>query len=650
MEDLEKKELWAITAFYNPGRYKLRYKNYRVFRENLKRQGVPLISVELAFKSANFELQNDDAEKLIQIRGGEQNVLWQKEQLLNIAYQNLPEDCEKFAWLDCDVIFENDQWAKESAELLDSYMVIQPFETSFRLKKGMTELGEFVELDRFFEARPSLCSQYLNTRGSPFKKGHTGFAWAARKEVFKDIGFYNKMVVGGGDTVLTAGFLGIREHKLTPKLTQALADDEGQWRKQMFDRVAARVSFTSGDLLHLWHGLSRFRLLNRRFKILRDHSYDPQGDVFVNDQGILEWNTESNRVREIQKKVSLFFWSRNEDGSFLRGVWVERRRIFKRLLERDWLSPLRLRIKKSLSRIRFYRELAELTLNKKVLSDEKLSVVIMNWKKPDTVKEIIDKYIGYEFVDDVVIWNNNSEQAFSYEHPSVKVVNCARDCGLDSRFAAASLAQHENILFHDNDLVLPRSTLAVLFKRYLKASHLAHSCGFGRNIVSGYTMYMPNQYGRVDVVLTRALIMNRKYVPKYFEQVSRYDYVRKFTCGNGEDIIMNCIVRDITGERNLAHDLPFKDYDKCRSFIAVSIHSRPFHLEVRDEVYKLAINKDQSQNNELIEQIASIYPVQEWYSFLENPAEVRNEHYYRTTANVDKDALREAISRLSRAN
>ena len=94
--------LWEITSFFNPAGYKSRLTNYRLFRARLN---VPLAAVELSF-TGKFELQDTDAEILIQISGGD--VMWQKERLLNIALGVLPTECDIVAWLDCDVIFSSD--------------------------------------------------------------------------------------------------------------------------------------------------------------------------------------------------------------------------------------------------------------------------------------------------------------------------------------------------------------------------------------------------------------------------------------------------------------------------------------------------------------------------------------------------------------
>jgi len=112
---------WAITSYFNPLHYQRRLLNYRIFRERLQ---MPLVAVELAY-GPNFELQPQDAEILVQLRGTA--VMWQKERLLNVALQALPSTCRLVAWLDCDLFFASPDWAERARALLDRFQVVQLF-------------------------------------------------------------------------------------------------------------------------------------------------------------------------------------------------------------------------------------------------------------------------------------------------------------------------------------------------------------------------------------------------------------------------------------------------------------------------------------------------------------------------------------------
>ncbi|HET9413019.1 MAG TPA: hypothetical protein VFO74_02715, partial [Pseudolabrys sp.] len=80
------------------------------------------MTVELSF-NGRFELTNQDADILIQLRGGA--LLWQKERLLNLALKAVPSNATKIAWFDCDVILKRSDWADEAKSQLKEFRVIQ---------------------------------------------------------------------------------------------------------------------------------------------------------------------------------------------------------------------------------------------------------------------------------------------------------------------------------------------------------------------------------------------------------------------------------------------------------------------------------------------------------------------------------------------
>ena len=138
----------GISTFFNPGRHQNKVDNFRLFRASVKAQGLQMLCVELTFGEESFQLRPDDCDILLQRRtaAGTRcltltltltlinltltlttdlnlttdphqagNTLWQKERLLNIAIENLPNTVEKVMWLDSDLIFLNDDWVAETA-------------------------------------------------------------------------------------------------------------------------------------------------------------------------------------------------------------------------------------------------------------------------------------------------------------------------------------------------------------------------------------------------------------------------------------------------------------------------------------------------------------------------------------------------------
>ena len=124
-------DILGITTYFNPSKYKSKLKNYNKFFNNISKQGLKLLCIEVAFDEQNFELTKDHADILVQLRGN--SVLWQKERILNLAIERLPSDCHQVIWLDNDIIFENDDWLIEASLTLKKHKVLQPFQFVRRL-------------------------------------------------------------------------------------------------------------------------------------------------------------------------------------------------------------------------------------------------------------------------------------------------------------------------------------------------------------------------------------------------------------------------------------------------------------------------------------------------------------------------------------
>lgn len=307
---------WGITTFFNPAGYSNKYRNYKIFRKKSKKQGLSLCAVELVFGKGKFELNKNDAEILIQIRGSNKNLMWQKERLLNIALKNLPIDCDKVAWLDGDIIFENKDWIKETSKLLEDYCVLQPFSISVLLPKKKT----FVNIKKIswgLNTRNKIHSRAYNLSKMDGLKiedyaqlGHVGFAWAGRKEIFDKIGFYDSIITGSGDLFMSDAFYNSSidyHYKPIPKKTM---ENYKLWRKKAFKLVKGSVFYTPGVLFHLWHGDPKNRNYYSRYFFLEEAKFNPDKDIKIGKNGLFEWASNKPKLHE---DIKNYFFIRQED-------------------------------------------------------------------------------------------------------------------------------------------------------------------------------------------------------------------------------------------------------------------------------------------------------------------------------------------------
>lgn len=296
-------ELWGVTTYFNPARWRTKLENYRHFRRGLQRQGLPLLAVELAFPGQPFALDDGDAEHLIQLRAGD--VLWQKERLLNLGIEALPERCDKVVWLDADVLFAEPRWVARTAALLERYVVVQPFSLSVRLRHGERwcdtdglPLGnaEHQVLHSIaygvMAKGPECLDRYL-------VHGHSGYAWAGRRSVLARHGLYDANILGNADLNIAHAMFGGPDLLRVGRLSDKARSHLDRWAEAFGAEVAGSVAHLDGTLFHLWHGDHRDRRYGERLRVLIDNDFDPEVDLAIDPaSGAWRWASDKPALHQ----------------------------------------------------------------------------------------------------------------------------------------------------------------------------------------------------------------------------------------------------------------------------------------------------------------------------------------------------------------
>lgn len=300
--------LWAITTYYNPCRWKRRRDNYDIFMEGLNRVGVKCLTVECAFGTDPFELPEGNG--VIHVRA--ESVLWQKERLLNMAANWLPRECTGVAWLDCDIVFKNPSWAIQTEELLKTHKVLQLFETCDRLDKDGKSVGDVSK--SFGLIAPN--HRETVSCGRYDAHGHTGYAWAMRRDIFDQVGLYEHAVSGSADHFMAHAIY--NEYGFC--VENALKHDPVQmhhlqgWGHQFYQLVKGSFTVVPGDIEHLWHG----DLANRRYFLrmheITDLGFDPYLDIVIPNGKPIQWAPNLQKP-ELVAYFMNYFQSREEDGA-----------------------------------------------------------------------------------------------------------------------------------------------------------------------------------------------------------------------------------------------------------------------------------------------------------------------------------------------
>jgi hypothetical protein len=302
--------LWAITTFFNPAGYRARGRNYRAFFAQLS---VPLLTVELVY-GAQPELTPADATHLIQLRSDQ--VLWQKERLLNLALEALPPECRFVVWLDCDLVFQDPGWAGKTQAALEQSPLVQPFGNVFDLSPG-AGIGNERYASVIFE-RESMAKKYVGgaadlraSSTSMLGQHSPGHAWAARREALETVGYYDAMILGSGDVAMAMAAIGRHEDIVESfEMNLRQAEHYRAWARRWHAVIDGGIGVVDGDLYHLWHGDLNDRGYDVRYAGLKAHDFDPSVDIKLDRNGCWMWNSDK---RALHDYVRRYFTRLQED-------------------------------------------------------------------------------------------------------------------------------------------------------------------------------------------------------------------------------------------------------------------------------------------------------------------------------------------------
>lgn len=310
-----REELWGICAYFNPLGYRRRLSNYRIFRDRI---GVPLVTVEYGL-GGRFELSEDDADILIRCSGDD--ILWQRERLLNIALSAVPTTCRKIARFDTDIVFDDDNWVDNAVAMLDDYPMVQLFSEAHdqpqdfvpgvdRFPNGSAtwrSFGSLGPLSRQIETLDRRKQAQIGRSSSAM-----GLAWAFRRELHAELGIYDACILGGGEHALLCAACGVPEY---------VTDYQGmgcewrghyeKWAERFYGFTEGRIGAIPGAVSHLWHGEIANRGYGARYRHFREFEFSPQSDLRLNDD--LAWRWKSPKT-EMHSYVRNYFASRREDG------------------------------------------------------------------------------------------------------------------------------------------------------------------------------------------------------------------------------------------------------------------------------------------------------------------------------------------------
>lgn len=289
-------DIAVITCHFNWAGFKRPVQNLQRFLRQMQRDKIPVYGVEVQIPGVPFATEGN--KNWLHLHAGSNNILFQKEALLNLAASRLPAHFTKIAWVDADLWFEEPDWLGRTSAVLENSKICQPFGQAWWTNKdGSVALG-----------KPPAVIVGIN-KGV----GHPGFAWAARRSFFTEVGgLYALSPVGSGDSVLATVLL--NQNPTNDGLMFGVGvnhTEYNRWSLRVIDWLRdSKPAFVPGAIWHEWHGDREDRKYVSRREMLRD--FDCCKHLRIGADGLIQWR--DGAPQDLITAVREYFTSRKEDG------------------------------------------------------------------------------------------------------------------------------------------------------------------------------------------------------------------------------------------------------------------------------------------------------------------------------------------------
>jgi hypothetical protein len=310
---MQRSDLHVVCAIFNPIRWESRVKLYRDFEQHMLDSGVSLTTVECALNGRPFELPARPYVRGVQVRA--KTLAWNKENLINLGIQRLPESAQRIAWLDADIEFRNPVWVMDTLHALEQYPIVQPWSSALDLGPDGTPM-----LIKGSHLHESFCKVWRQQGGiphEPYGYAHPGYGWAGRRGTLDALGgLYEFCGLGAADHQMAMGMVGQIDRAIHGETTPDYQGHVRAWAERAEKVVGGNLGYCQGVIEHSFHGEKAKRKYHSRWDVLVRNKFEPGRDLVKNTFGVLEFaGNKPGLIRDVDS----YFRQRDEDQNCLLG-------------------------------------------------------------------------------------------------------------------------------------------------------------------------------------------------------------------------------------------------------------------------------------------------------------------------------------------
>lgn len=312
--------LHVIAVFFNFNLSKNLTANFKRFIKHMEALGVTLHIAELVRGNLPFEIIDPDNPHHIGFRT--ESEFFQKENLANLAAKNAIRrypDLEYLALIDADVQFHSPTVITDTLKQLNRYDVVSMWSMACDLGPD----GHPMVYPGPDKAQVSKSFGFCHVNGHELPhvtkkwgyEWHPGYAWAIRRQTWEMIeGWYDRSIIGSGDTHMSWAFLGKIGWGLVDNTPQAFREDVERWSRRAAAVVNGNLGYVDGLIHHFWHGRKVDRRYMDRWALVIDNNYDPNLDLWTDHEGLYHL---TNRTPKFRFDLRAYMRARNDDANTL---------------------------------------------------------------------------------------------------------------------------------------------------------------------------------------------------------------------------------------------------------------------------------------------------------------------------------------------